>query len=93
MKLKQLNNKKSPFTLYTNSFSSIGEHMSSSHIPSSLDDIKDNNILEQNKLNTVLKLLNYDNDQLVNPKQWDRSYAVILIFGTEAMSEFETVVL
>ena len=61
-----------------------GEHIPLFHILSPLEDITNNNVLVQNRSNNIAILLDYSNNQLVNPVLWDRSYTAMLIFGIEA---------
>jgi len=66
--------------------SPAGEHMPSPQVPPFQSSSNSNNISKQ--LDTVSKVLNYGNSQLIHPEIWSGSHLAMSIFGTkESRSE------
>jgi len=61
--------------------SPAGEHMPSPQVSSSQSSSNSNNISKQ--LDTVSKVLDYGNSQLIHPEIWSGLHLAMSIFGTE----------
>ena len=61
-----------------------GEHVPLPHVSSPLGGTMNNNVSVQNRPDNTAMLLDYGNNQPVNPALWDGSHTTTSIFGTEA---------